>query len=205
MIEIFAHRAIITSEENSLSAIKECIQNNFSIELDVRCNDSIVYLSHDETESSDLLEDACPLFKNSNFQIALHIKEFDAILPTVKLIKKFSLQNTCFIFMTDYDFDKILSVVENQIRVAFYSNTTPKIKNSEIFWCDEMKNSWYDEFLIKDLVSQNKNIIAMSLELLQQSNFQKIEQEWGRLIKLGFSGICTNYPSELAQFIGDVK
>ena len=52
---------------------------------------------------------------------------------------------------------------------------------------------------------QNKILFAHSLELIQQSTFTEIENEWSRINEIGFDGICTNFPIECSEFYGENK
>ena len=33
------------------------------------------------------------------------------------------------------------------------------------------------------------------------SNLSEITEDWNRLVKLGFDGICTNFPKQLREFL----
>ena len=58
---------------------------------------------------------------------------------------------------------------------------------------------------IENLHKQNKILYSVSRELITSSSMDEIRSEWFRLIKLGFDGICTNYPLELQKFWMEVE
>ena len=202
--QIFAHRAILNSPENSLEGIQNCVDNNLSIELDLRYNGS-VYLAHDKIKSNVLFEDACKILTNSQSFVSLHLKELSVINYTIKIIKKYSLQKKCFLFMTDLDYKKIKNIVSNDIDVGYYASSVPMKTNSKFYWCDELKSKWYDKKIIQDLHTQNIFCIAMSPELTKKTSKNEIKLEWERLINLNFDGICTDFPLELNDFVRNIK
>jgi len=199
LIEIFSHRAIFNSKENTLDGLKYCLKNGFAVELDLQYND-FVYLSHDQTNSGPSFEDACKIIKNSKSKVSLHLKERQAISHVSKLILESSIQNQCFLFMTQHDYSTVRRLVDKEIQVANYSNKRPQATNTRILWCDESGEKWYDEKIILQLHVQKKFLIAMSPELLYHVQNGEIESEWRRLMELGFDGLCTDFPERLLEF-----
>jgi len=203
-LEIFAHRAMLNANENSLDGVLNCVKNNFSLELDLRYNEH-VYLAHDKNSSNVLFEDACKILQNSKSFISLHIKEFSAILKTIELIKQFSLQNNSFLFMTDFAYDDIKNIVTDNVKIAYYASHLPPITDSKFYWCDELQSKWYTKKILKDLHVHKFFCIAMSVELTKKVNKQEIQFEWERLIDLDFDGICTKSPLELKDFAENIS
>ena len=197
MIRIFAHRAKIEEKENTLEGIKFFVKNKIDIELDIRKNQEL-YLSHDKSNNGNLFEDACKILKKSKIMSALHIKETDAILDTIELIKENNLQEKCFIFSTNQE-EKKLNHIDKKISIAKYVNKKIDTKD-KILWCDESNEKWFNETIFK-LQSQNCFLIAMSPELLEEKNMDVIKDEWDRLISLKFNGICSNFPIELKKWM----
>ena len=203
-LEIFVHRAMLNANENSLDGILNCVKNNFSLELDLRYNE-YVYLSHDKDSPNTLFEDACKILQKSKSLISLHIKEFFAIQNTIEIIKKFSLQNNSFLFMTDFAYTDIKNIATNSVEIAYYASNLPLITNSKFYWCDELQSKWYTKKILEDLHVHNFFCIAMSTELTKKANKQEIQFDWERLINLGFDGICTNFPLELKDFADNIS
>jgi len=203
-IEIFVHRAMLNANENSLAGILNCVKNDFSLELDLRYNEH-VYLTHDKNSSNILFEDACKILQNSKFLISLHIKEFSAIQNTIEIIKKFSLQNNSFLFMTDFTYTDIKNIATNSVEIAYYASNLPTMTDSKFYWCDELQSKWYTKKILEDLHVHNFFCIAMSTELTKKANKQEIQFEWERLIDLDFDGICTKSPLELKDFAENIS
>lgn len=200
MTEIFAHRALCGSKENSIKGITNCIKLGIGIELDIRGKTDTTYISHDPTNDGELFDAACKILENSNSKIALHIKEIDALEEVVKIITKHSINKNCFIFADSINYDIIDNLVGETVEVAFYANKKPSNVNAKILWCDELKAKWYEKNFIKELHKENKVMYAMSKELLEPCNNEDIITDWKRLLELQFDGICTDYPRELYQF-----
>jgi hypothetical protein len=203
-VEIFVHRALFNKNENSIEGILNWTKNNFNLELDLRY-DELVYLSHDKTYSNELFKDACKIFKNSKSIISLHVKEFSAILPTIKLIEEFSLYHNSFLFMTDFNYQNLKHLAINNIEIGYYASHLPSFSGSKYYWCDEIQSKWYTKKILEDLHSHNFFCIAMSPELTKQTNKQEIQSEWERLINLNFDGICTDLPLELKDFMEKIS
>ena len=199
MIEIFAHRAIFDLQENTLQGIKKYMQLNIGLELDLRINKKGVYMSHDKTGQGESFDEACRTLKNSNCKIALHIKELDAVTEIIKIINKHSINNNCFLFDTDYE--RICSLVRRNVEVAFYASQKPENIRARILWCDEVRAPWYNKETISNLHKENKTLYAVSKELINSHTKSEIISDWDRLLDLGFDGICTNHPIELASYV----
>ena len=113
MTRIFAHRAIINSNENTIEGIKVYSKYSINVELDIRKNTEI-YLAHNKTNQGDLFEDACKIITNSEIQAALHIKELELIPDLEMMIKKYSLQKKSFLFMDNIDYETLRKNVANE-------------------------------------------------------------------------------------------
>ena len=202
MKQIFAHRALMNSQEHSFEGISYFAELGLAMELDLRNSSAGIYLSHDHTGKGILFNDICPILSKSDSLIALHIKELEVLPNIFELVNKFKLKN---FFIFDSDFERMCSVFDNQY-VGFYANMTPQNKHSaKILWCDEIKENWYSIQNIENLHKQNKILYSVSRELITSSSMDEIRSEWFRLIKLGFDGICTNYPLEIQKFWIEVE
>ena len=198
MKEILAHMAMYNCKENTVDGVKNYSDLGFGSELDLRHGKNGVYLSHAISETGDLFEDVCKVLTNSKIRIALHIKELEAVKQTLELLKKYSVGN---FFFVNTDYKKIHSIINEEIVMAFYANERPINVNEKILWCDEVKSKWYDKDIILNFHKQNKVLYAMSKELIKPCDKSEIELEWERLVKLGFDGLCTNYPIECFNFL----
>jgi glycerophosphoryl diester phosphodiesterase len=197
MLEIFAHRVLYNEIENNLKAIPFYEKLNIGIELDLRYGEDGVYISHDVKKNGILFEDMCKNNYKSKIRMALHIKEIKSVNETIMLLKKYSMNNY-FLFNTENN--DLVNLVDKYY-VASYVSQKKNEKNTDILWCDEIDEKWYDEEVISDLHKKNKILYAMSLEVVKRCNKTEMIREWDRLIELGINGICTKYPEKLNSFL----
>lgn len=197
MLQIFAHRILYNKIENSIQAIPFFEKLGIGIELDLRYGEYGPYISHDITEKGILFEDLCKNYSKSKIQMALHIKEIEVIKETIRLLKKYSLDNY-FLFNTEYH--NLENMVDEK-HVASYVSQTESNKKTNLLWCDEINEKWYTKEIISDLHKKNKILYAMSLELFKTCNENEMIREWKRLIELGIDGICTKYPEKLNSLV----
>ncbi len=197
MLEIFAHRILHNGIENNIESIPLFEKLDVEIELDLRNGKYGVYISHDVTQTGILFEDLCKKYFKSKIKMALHIKEIEAVKETIRLLKKYSLNNY-FLFNTEYH---DLTEIIDQKHVASYMSQKQDIKNTNILWCDEINEQWYTKKIISDLHKKNKILYGMSLEVVKTCNESEMIREWNRLIELGIDGICTKYPEKLNLLI----
>lgn len=200
MIQIFAHRAVLNSKENTLEGIQNCIRLNIGLEIDLRY-DKDVYLSHDENKNYQFFEDTCKILSLTKTKIVLHVKEIQAIKEVVRLVNKYSINQNCIIFMDTVDYLQLVGLAGKDVEVAYYASYKPMNYKPIIYWCDELADNWYDKNIIDSLHKNNKIMYAMSKELIHRTDLDEIKKEWGRLLDLGFDGICTDYPLKLRSFI----
>ena len=119
MIEIFAHRAIFNGIENSAKSIPYYKKLGIGIELDLRYNNNQVYISHDPTNNGDFFEDVCKQYDKSSIKLALHIKENEALNPTIKILEKYSIKNY-FLFNTEnFEYSKFDGATPYSVRGPF--------------------------------------------------------------------------------------
>ena len=202
MLEIFGHRAMFNNIENSIESIPYYKKLGIGIELDLRCRNNEIYLSHDPTNKGDSFEELCKKFKKTDIKMALHVKENKLINQAIKFLKKYSLENY-FLFDTE-NFEYGKSV--NNEKIAQYVDKKEKNIKRKILWCDESQQQWYSKEIIKNLQQKNKLIYVMSLEVVKKCNKKEMYLEWERLINLGVNGICTKHPEKLMRFVkGDLN
>jgi len=196
MIEIFAHRAIYQNKQNTIKGIENNLKQGFNLEIDIRKNNHGIYLAHDAQNNGELFENACKIIQNYSKKIAIHLKEDIEVKEIIDLVSKYNVKDNCFIFSTLKN-----KIKSENINIAKYCTNKKDFIDSKIFWCDESKEKWYDRNLFLENNKQKKIIIAMSKELLSESNFEEIKFGWSRLLELNVDGICTDYPDELKKFL----
>ncbi len=199
MTKIFAHRATYNSKENTLDGIKFYAENRINLELDLRKNNEL-YLDHGQNGKGDSFKDACKILKNSNIQVALHIKQFKIISELQKIIKDYSIERKCFLFMDDVEYIKLRNGISRNIEIATYMNKKMS-SQSKIIWCDELKEKWFNKKIISEFQKGGKELIAMSPELISSVDMNQIKEKWKHLVEFGFDGICTDHPIELKRWL----
>jgi len=196
MNSIISHRGTYDSENTSLESIKNCVEKDIGIEIDLRLNKDTVYVSHDPCEPSLFFEDICSYLTNTNVQIALHIKELDAIAPSLKTLKKKNVSNF-FLFTSENH--KIQQ--KEDFQIAYYANIMPHDVSDQIIWCDESIKKWFNTETISELKNKNNQLIAISQEILTNCLLDAAQSYWKFLFELGFDGICTNFAEDCKSFI----
>ena len=195
MTFIISHRGIFDSENTSLESIKKCIDNDIGLEIDLRINEDSIYISHDSKKPSLFFNDVCSILSNTNVQIALHIKELDVILNTLKILRKNKINNFFLFTIENYK----ISTDEN-FNVAYYANSFPNNISDKIIWCDESVTKWFNSESISNLKNKNNKLIAISQEIFTNCSLNNAESYWNFLYDLGFDGICTNFPMDCKSF-----
>jgi len=197
MLEIFAHRILHNGIENNIEAVSLFEKLDIGIELDLRYGEYGAYISHDVTRTGILFEDFCKKYFKSKIKMALHIKEIEAVNGTIRLLKKYSLNNY-FLFNTEYH---DLTEMTDQKHIASYMSQKQDRQNTNLFWCDEINEQWYTKKIISDLHKKKKILYGMSLEVVKTCTESEMIREWNRLIELGIDGICTKYPEKLNSLV----
>ena len=196
MNSIISHRGTYDSENTSLESIKNCIDKNIGIEIDLRLNKDSVYVSHVPCEPSLFFEDICSYLTNSDVQIALHVKELDAIEPSLKILKKKNISN---FFLFTIENHKIQQ--KENFQIAYYAKSMPYDISDTIIWCDESVKKWFNVETISALKNKNNQLIAISQEILTHCSLDDAQSYWKFLFELGFDGICTNFAKDCKSFI----
>ena len=129
-------------------------------------------MSHDPQENGDLFYLACELIKQNSKKAAIHVKENFDIKNLVDFIYNYNIENKCFIFSTFQDYDQ-LKKFEN-IKYANYQNKFDNNVTSQILWCDESNQVWYDQKIFSEHKRNNRTIITMSKELLKSCEIDEI-------------------------------
>ena len=198
MNNIIAHRAMFNGQENTIKGIKYFEKLGIGVELDLRNGKNGIYMSHDPQENGELFERACKLCINSKIIMVLHIKEIEVIKNTIKILKKYSIQNYLLFNTEISNFSKTY----NEYKIASYVNQKPNNPEQSILWCDETKKRWYDKEYISKLHEKNNILYAMSYEVINTKYTEnEMTIEWKRLIQLEMDYICTKYPEKLMEFV----
>ena len=80
-----SHRGIFDTKETSIESIKKCIQNDISIEIDLRIKNNEVYVAHDVVKPELFFEDVCSCLMGSKTQNAFIITLFPLLKSLIIL------------------------------------------------------------------------------------------------------------------------
>lgn len=152
---------------------------------------------------------------------AVHLKE----IPTQQQAREISslilarnLENRVFFFGNDQFCMPALSAMKSassQMHAGWHASAPAKLAqdwqlaNAQVLWIDETEENAMDGKSLKIAKEQSKTAIAMSPELLDEALGRKIktspnaaQARWKQLLLAGYGAICTDYPHELAAFLG---
>ena len=155
----------------------------------------------------------CKQFNSSQSKIFIHIKninESKAIAICVSLVKKYKLEENCFIFAVDgmeIPLIKQVKKLNANIKAGLYlpenskNFTKGKFKIADFIWVDEVNTKWFSEDMVQLAHKLKKKIYAVSPELIPESKFSNnYQQRWRDIKEMGFDGICTDHPYELQRY-----
>ena len=200
---VFAHRGMwsISKEANTLKAIGDACLNDFSIETDLRSSENEVYISHDVSNSEELL--SLKSLSNLKCQFALNIKQ-DGLGSLLEQSRDWISETDSFLFVGSIpEMIKIKnSGFRHALRLSEHEQYLPW--TPDYIWLDSFNSEWWlnnleVEKLIKD--SETK-VVVVSPELhgrekrfawdylanLTQNNFNNVS-------------ICTDFPREFLKYV----
>jgi glycerophosphoryl diester phosphodiesterase len=216
---IFAHRAnrngVIELEENTLSAVEECLSKGWGIETDIRRTPGgEFYISHDAVprNSSNAAEAYCAVFRRfPSSVIAMNIKELGYEPELVQFFKVQGVTDSVFLFDMELLEEQPGSAVKRfrecspTIRLAArVSDRGESIKRAlmiggaSVIWLDEFDSLWVCESDIRALKEAGRTIYAISPEI-HGFTLDAAKMRWEALSDWGVDGICTDFPMLLER------
>lgn len=190
-------------------------------------NERVVNVASDELRQRGvpLLEEVLRCVQETRAECllaALHIKDESQprILERVaSLIARFALQQRCFVFdvslrgvrrvkQLDPSLRVGVSVAERKYTSTVYPWGTVKgCAQAEIVWWDEWRGGLFTAKNFQKLKNEGKIVYAVSPELHRAHQHPKgkdlsvIRAVWSDLLEWGVHGICTDFPTELQQWV----
>ncbi len=207
MLNIIAHRGywLEVAEKNSLVAFSRALEYGFGIETDLRDLDRKLVVSHDvPVEGAMNVAEFINLYKQYPVAapMALNIKS-DGLYPLIKdLIIQSGMAN-CFVF--DMSVPDTRGYLAEQIpvftRLSEYETAPAFLDKSRGVWLDAFESEWYDEKVIQNLLSQEKQVAIVSPELHRRPHLQ----QWQFLKEHHFHksdlvSLCTDFPLEAKEY-----
>lgn len=214
----FAHRAnsegINRTAENSLSAVRCCLERGWSIETDIRRDEKgRFYISHDRVPVSrenqaDLF---CSLFRDyPNATIALNIKELGYEEALIDYLVEQRVLSQLFLFDMDLlekkpgESARLFRKLNSQIRLAARVSDRNEpleraldVESAGIIWLDEFDRLWVTEEDIREIKAAGKTVFAVSPEI-HGFTPADLNPRWRDFYEWGVDGICTDYAAALS-------
>lgn len=218
---VLAHRANrvgpCEKEENTLAAVRVCLQRGWGVEIDIRRTTSgKFYVSHDPTKhsSSNDARPYCRLIRTcARAPIALNVKELGYEQALVDLLSEERILDRVFLFdmelielrrgETARRFRQYCPGVRVAMRVSDRGEPVEwalEQGSPEIVWLDEFDSLWANRTDIAVLKCAGKRIFAVSPEIHGFSK-QQMLRRWQEFSEWGVDGICTDHPEKLQAYI----
>lgn len=211
---IIAHRGCWIGEtgfeklpQNSLDSLELALTSGFGIEIDIRDQNGIVFVSHDPILDKDYcLKFEMILEKISDQLIALNVKS-DGLINLIdqKVFENLKKKNHFFFdlsFPEEIKYKKMNQVVAKRVSefesLDYKSNDNPQ----EFYWLDSFISDWWinEELLLRLLESKSK-VILVSPELHGRDPNQAwhyLSQIWSSYDNLM---VCSDYPFKLHEIL----
>ncbi len=183
---------------------------------DEECS-TLIYKSHEESKIGlCTFEEVCRAHKQigKNVIMALHVKEINEPLvveKTVELIRKYKLQDSCFLVAVD---DQTMPLIESvkekykDVAVGLHLPensslyTEENFDKADVIWLDEETGNWLNKEMAELAKKTNSQTYCMSPEFVPNNVFMyKYKKRWPELLKLGFDAIVTDHADELKEFV----
>ncbi len=207
MRKIIAHRGywLNQSEKNTATAFNRALEYGFGIETDFRDLNGQLVISHDvPVEGAMNVAEFIYIYKRTPVlaPIALNIKS-DGLYPLIKDLIIQSGMTNYFVF--DMSVPDTRGYLAEQIpvftRLSEYETAPAFLDKSRGVWLDAFESEWYDEKVIQNLLSQEKQVAIVSPELHRRPHLQ----QWQFLKEHHFHksdlvSLCTDFPLEAKEY-----
>lgn len=221
---IIAHRANITGAEpaleNSRDRTRECIARGWSVETDIRRDESgRFYVSHDETRWTPENDASamCAVWRQSRALIALNIKELGYEADLIAFLRQHDALSHVFLFdmellethagATAQRFRELDERVLLGARVSDRNEPVERaldIDDADVIWLDEFDGPWATAADISALKRAGRVVLAVSPEL-HGASLSDAQCRWSEFIAWGIDGICTDAPELLEHMLAESK
>jgi len=206
-MQLIAHRGywLNASEQNSSTAFVRALKNGFGIETDFRDSDGRLVISHD-IPAGDLMQAAefSDIYKSNpvSAPIAINIKSDGLYKLIDEFIRKTKFQSS---FVFDMSIPDMLPYIENGtnvlMRLSEYERSSALLLACAGVWLDSFRSEWYDEAIIENLFSQNKQVVIVSPELHRRPYLKlwKMIKD-NKFHHNSLISICTDIPMEAKEY-----
>ena len=207
--KIFAHRGLhenIDKHKNTKDAIISALQENYSVELDIRDSRGRLYISHDPIKSTvglisieELVNEVNKI--GSQSQLAINIKAdgiSHEILEALQRIEDKSLE----IFVFDMSRPEQEVYKKKGLNVYTRASEYEKVQSGcKGVWVDSFEGKLIQIEIAKYLISEERRFVIVSDELhgrCKEKLWEKIKEL--QIHKYEFFGLCTDYAREAINF-----
>lgn len=218
---VLAHRANCDGpdrvHENSIPAVRLALRHGWGLEIDIRRDaDGGFYISHDPRPSAaGAGADAyCALFRaHPGARIALNVKELGYEADLIQYLDAQGvLPQMCLFDMefletipgtTARTFRRLHPAVTVAARVSDRGEPVERalaIPEASVIWLDEFDRLWATAADIRRLTEAGRTVYAISPEL-HGFSLEAARARWADFIHWGVSGICTDHPRALEQWL----
>lgn len=218
---VLAHRAnregISKSEENTLPAVRYCLERGWGVEIDIRrATNGMFYVSHDPSALNDAnhADAFCELIRRyPGAIIALNVKELGYEADLLEYLTQQGISSQVFLFDMELleghpgQSARLFRQLDPGIRLAARVSDRDEpidralsIEQADIIWVDEFDRLWITEVDVHRLKSAGKMVYAISPEI-HGFTLEQMYQRWRQFYDWGVDGICTDYAVKLARRI----
>ncbi len=188
-------------DPNTLKAFSAAHENNFSIETDIRSSKQVIYISHDASDSDEVL--SLESLYDFKCQFALNIKQ-DGLGSLLEFSRSWIEQTNSFLFDGSIpEMIKIRSLgFRHALRLSEFENSLPW--NPDLIWLDSFNSDWWlNNLEIEKLIKDTQmRVIVVSPEL----HGRDANKVWEYLARLSHGesesvSICTDAPLEFIKYV----
>lgn len=187
---------IIKHRVNSVKDLKKT-DKNFGVEIDLRSNQSNIYLHHDPFKKGELFNKWARSFKHKI--LVLNVKEEGLEDKILKILKKNKIKKFFFHDQTFSSLLKNMTKTHVSIRHSEYESlqkTNYLFKKIKWIWIDNFNKIKLEKKFYQELKKNNVKICLVSPELVKIKRMKEIKKVISFLKKKNFKidAVCTKKP-----------
>ena len=187
---------IIKHRVNTIKDLKKT-DKNFGVEIDLRSNQSNVYLNHDPFKKGELFNKWARSFKHKI--LVLNVKEEGLEHKILKILKKNKIKK---FFFHDQTFSSLLkNMIKTHVSIRYseyesLEKTNYLFKKIKWIWIDNFNEIKLEKKFYQKLKKNNVKICLVSPELVNVKRVKQIKKIISFLKKKNFKidAVCTKKP-----------
>ena len=187
---------IIKHRVNTIKDLKKT-DKNFGVEIDLRSNQSDVYLNHDPFKKGELFNKWARSFKHKI--LVLNVKEEGLEHKILKILKKNKIKK---FFFHDQTFSSLLkNMIKTHVSIRYseyesLKKTNYLFKKIKWIWIDNFNEIKLEKKFYQKLKKNNVKICLVSPELVNVKRVKQIKKIISFLKKKNFKidAVCTKKP-----------